>query len=73
MTFQLKEPKLRGRARALFYTEQQRKWIEHCEANGRSYTGPNGPAIRAADEQALRRWESELAHWPAPRAEQQPC
>ncbi len=37
----------------------QRKWIEDCEANGKSYTGPNGPAIAQADIDELRRLEAK--------------
>ena len=40
---------------------EARKWIEDCEANGVSYTGENGWAIRRADERALKRREAELA------------
>ena len=39
---------------------KQQKWIEGCEANGKSYAGPNGPAIRAADNAQLIEWEKEL-------------
>lgn len=39
---------------------KQQKWIEGCEANGKSYTGENGPAIRAADNAQLIEWEKEL-------------
>jgi len=42
---------------------EQRKWIESCESNGRSYSGPNGRNIRQADENALKKWEYELAHY----------
>ena len=37
----------------------QRKFIESCE-KGRSYLGPNGAAIRAADEAELKRIEGRL-------------
>ena len=40
---------------------RQRKWIEQCESNGISYAGPRGPAIREADENALRALEKEVA------------
>jgi hypothetical protein len=43
-------------SRAAKYAAQQREWIAECEANGR-YNGDNGPAIRAADQEALRDWE----------------
>lgn len=39
---------------------KQQKWIEGCEASGKSYTGSNGPAIRAADNDQLVKWEKEL-------------
>jgi len=39
---------------------KQQKWIERCEANGKSYAGQNGPNIRAADNLTLRQWEKEL-------------
>ena len=39
---------------------KQQKWIEGCEANGKSYAGSNGPAIRAADNAQLVEWEKEL-------------
>ncbi len=39
---------------------KQQKWIEGCEASGKSYTGSNGPAIRAADNAQLVKWEKEL-------------
>ncbi len=39
---------------------RQRAWIESCEANGRSYTGPNGLAIRLADRAALRDIENQI-------------
>lgn len=38
----------------------QQKWIENCEANGRSYAGPNGPAIQQADRNALRDIEAQI-------------
>ncbi len=50
---------LKGKERALAQVADQRRWIEHCE-KGCSYDGPNGPKIRKADEDALRRFESEL-------------
>ncbi len=50
----------RGRALVLSMIEHQQKWIARCEANGRSYTGPNGAAIRQADLSNLRQWESRL-------------
>ncbi len=53
--------KIRGRELYVFLVDEQRKWIERCEANGRSYTGPNGQAIREADEAELRRLENKLA------------
>jgi hypothetical protein len=57
----LTEPRLKpGRQLTLHLIEQQRRWIEYCEANGRSYAGPNGPAIRAADAAELKRLESRL-------------
>lgn len=39
---------------------KQQKWIEGCEANGKSYTGENGVAIRQADNNHLRELEIEL-------------
>ncbi len=39
---------------------KQQKWIERCEANGKSYAGQNGPNIRAADNAQLVKWEKEL-------------
>lgn len=53
-------PKLRGRELDLHRVDQQRKWIEFCESNGRSYAGPNGQAIREADERELRILESRV-------------
>lgn len=53
-------PKLRGRAFAAHMVAEQRRWIERCESSGKSYTGPNGPAIRKADEAELYRWEALL-------------
>ena len=32
---------------------KQQKWIENCEGNSRSYTGPNGSDIRQADNDRL--------------------
>lgn len=40
---------------------EQRKWIEKCESSGRSYTGPNGQAIRQADEAELQKLERTVA------------
>lgn len=51
----------RGRRNALRQLAIQQRWIADCEANGRSYTGPNGEAIRAADLAELRRLEERLA------------
>lgn len=56
-------PGLRGRMAAFDAVVKQRAWIEYCEANGESYAGPNGPAIREADMNELRRLESKLAHY----------
>ena len=39
---------------------KQRQWIERCEQNGKSYTGPNGLEIRLADRAALRDIENQL-------------
>ena len=39
---------------------KQQKWIEGCESNGKSYTGPNGGAIRQADTNYLLEMEREL-------------
>lgn len=39
---------------------KQQKWIEGCESNGKSYTGPNGGAIRQADNNYLLDLEREL-------------
>ena len=44
----------------LEHITKQQKWIEGCEANGKSYAGPNGPEIRAADNAQLIEWEKEL-------------
>ena len=52
-----------GEKRQSFLTTniiKQQKWIEGCEANGKSYAGPNGPEIRAADNAQLVEWEKEL-------------
>ena len=38
----------------------QQKWIEGCESNGKSYTGPNGVEIRQADNNYLLDLEREL-------------
>jgi hypothetical protein len=51
---------LYGKALYQRLLHDQRKWIEHCE-NRASYLGPNGPAIRRADEDELRRIETRLA------------
>lgn len=48
---------LRGKKLYSVLAINQRAWIEYCERNGRSYTGPNGPAIRQADLNELRRVE----------------
>ncbi len=51
-------------SRARWLSQQliaQRKWIERCEANGRSYTGPNGLAIQLADRAALRDIENQIS------------
>lgn len=53
-------PGLRGRARLVDLVSKQQRWIERCERNGKSYAGPNGPAIRAADQEELRRLERLL-------------
>ena len=53
-------PKLRGLARDRFLLSEQRKWIESCENNGVSYSGPNGPAIRKADADALAILEARV-------------
>jgi hypothetical protein len=39
---------------------KQRAWIESCESNGKSYTGPNGVAIRRADREALQSIEAQI-------------
>lgn len=54
---------MNGRQLYLRLLAEQRKWIEHCESNGRSYTGPNGQAIREADEQELERIQNRLASY----------
>ena len=51
---------LKGRARLLALVDRQRAWIDYCERNGVSYTGPNGVAIRAADRKALAALEAKL-------------
>jgi hypothetical protein len=38
----------------------QRKWIESCESNGKSYTGPNGAEIRRADRLHLQSIEAQI-------------
>ncbi len=46
-----------------FYQEQiadQRQWIENCEKSSKSYTGPNGQAIREADDFELHRLLAKL-------------
>jgi hypothetical protein len=66
MTFHPNDGKrLVGRALYERMLSDQRKWIEQCE-QGRSYTGPNGPAIRMADAAELRRIEERLARFPPP-------
>lgn len=42
--------------RAAGYAQRQRQFIAECAVNG-SYDGPNGAAIRQADDQALKEWE----------------
>ncbi len=56
--------KLRGRALTQHQIDNQRKWIDWCENNGRSYAGPNGNNIRLADREALTRLERKLAEQP---------
>jgi|CXWL01.1.fsa_nt_gi hypothetical protein len=51
---------LRGRERDLFQLQEQQKWVEACERNGVSYSGPNGPAIRRADMNVLRNLEERV-------------
>ena len=46
--------------RTRFQFDQQRQWVKDCEANGVSYTGPNGVAIRWADLAKLNQLASEL-------------
>ena len=53
-------PRLRGRALVQKLLESQQRWIQECETNGRSYAGPNGDAIRRADQDELRRLENIL-------------
>lgn len=53
-------PGLKGVARCLDRIQKQQAWIDACEANGRSYTGENGEAIRQADRDELHFWEAEL-------------
>lgn len=53
---------LKGKALAIAMLHDQRRWIQYCE-NGRSYDGPNGPAIRKADNDALRRAEQRVAFY----------
>lgn len=48
---------LRGRRLWLALLDHQQRWIEWCESNERSYTGPRGELIRAADYAELRRLE----------------
>lgn len=55
-------PKLHGRARLFDMILKQQRWIEECEANGVSYAGKNGHAIRRADQAELSRLESQLPH-----------
>lgn len=54
-------PKLQGRARIFDMILKQQRWIEECEANGVSYTGENGHAIRQADHAELTRLEDRLS------------
>ena len=58
---------LKGRALYLHLVENQKKWIAHCEENGKSYSGPRGDAIREADRNELRRLERLLSQYPEPR------
>lgn len=51
---------LRGPALRRALLSQQQRWIEYCEQNERSYAGPNGMAIRWADEAELRRLEQRV-------------
>lgn len=51
---------LRGKQLDRHLLHNQRKWIEWCEGNERSYTGPNGPSIRQADHDELRRLEQRV-------------
>ncbi len=44
--------------------QEQIQWIEKCE-QGTSYDGPNGPEIRQADQQELRRIEERLREFRA--------
>jgi hypothetical protein len=54
----LTEPRhLRGRPLARHLLHLQKKWIEYCEGNDRSYTGPFGDLIRHADQMELERLE----------------
>lgn len=57
----LKELSIKGlKGKALYRTLiiNQKNFIEWCENNGKSYTGPNGPAIKQADLNELKRLES---------------
>lgn len=60
-TPKLDPPKgLKGRDLILFQIAAQKRWITGCEANGVSYTGENGDAIRQADREALVQLERRL-------------
>ena len=57
----LSEPvRLHGRARYARLIHQQEKWIAECKANGKSYVGPNGEAIRKADLDSLNYWREQV-------------
>lgn len=52
----------RDRLLKQFY--EQRRWIASCEQNGVSYAGTKGAIIRKADENELKRLETELSETP---------
>jgi len=60
----LTEPrKLSGPALYRHLAQQQLKWITFCVGNGRSYTGPNGLGIFAADVAELVRLNRVVASY----------
>lgn len=54
---------LRGKALYEVLFRNQKKFIEYCENNGRSYTGPNGLSIREADINELQKIKLKLSKY----------